>query len=71
MDCSICLDETLGDIFSSDTVWSTTNTTELQFKLNVTIQSMLTMSSGLVNPPIDFTEDVTDGGGVGGGAKCQ
>jgi len=65
------LDETLGEIFTSDTAWSSVNTaTEIEFKKSITIRSMLTMSSGLVSPPFELTEDLADGG-VGGGANLS
>ena len=68
----LSLNDTLGQVFTSDDAW--TNVTEVEFRQNVTIWEMLTMSSGLVLPPIDFENppdylfDVSDGGTAGGSA---
>ncbi len=56
---------------SLQTVWAELNATEVDFKRNVTIYEMLTMTSGLLNPiiddPVDGEAAVLDGGDAGGG----
>jgi CubicO group peptidase (beta-lactamase class C family) len=67
----IGLGETLGEIFTNESVWAELNATEVDFKRNVTIYEMLTMTSGLLNPiiddPVDGEAAVLDGGDAGGG----
>jgi len=46
------LDESLGDIFINETDWNTV-TNETNFRKNVTLRELLTMTSGLVSPPFD------------------
>jgi len=69
------VDDTLGDIFPDDTgAW--VNVTDADFRKAVTIEQMLTMSSGLVQPPFDEMaadpvaayQAVADGGFGGGGS---
>ena len=61
---SLDLNKTLGDIFTNNTIWENVNSTE--FRKSVTIHEMLTMSSGLISPPLDPTETFTNGGNAGG-----
>jgi CubicO group peptidase (beta-lactamase class C family) len=69
----IGLEETLGEIFTNESVWAELNATEVDFKMNVTIFEMLTMTSGLNNPVLDnpalanMTAALEDGGDAGGG----
>lgn len=68
------LDETLGDVFTNASDWSEVNATEVDFVQNVTIYEMLTMSSGLQDPPPGSLPDLDpltvflDGGVAGGGS---
>ena len=45
---SLSLDDTLGDVFTNSTVWD--NVEMADYVQSVTIEEMLTMTSGLVNP---------------------
>mmetsp|Transcript_22480 Transcript_22480/g.48819 ORF Transcript_22480/g.48819 Transcript_22480/m.48819 type:complete len:348 (+) Transcript_22480:399-1442(+) len=73
----LSLNDTLGDIFAATedgTVWS--NVTDAEFKKAVTIESVLSMTSGLVMAPPgegDSSGDVTLAfdGGVAGGRDLQ
>lgn len=51
-DSSLKLTETLGEIFPDEGFWA--NATDVEFRKAVTIQEMLTMSSGLISPPNYF-----------------
>jgi len=69
----LSVNDTLGDIFSNDSpAWDDLNATEAAFTKNVTIEELLTMTSGLIEEPIDLAEIssgeviFTDGGNAGG-----
>jgi len=55
---SLSLDEKLGDVFDSNTssVWA--NVEEAEYVQSVTIEEILTMKSGLVDPPLETHSDV-------------
>mmetsp|Transcript_17887 Transcript_17887/g.32391 ORF Transcript_17887/g.32391 Transcript_17887/m.32391 type:complete len:395 (-) Transcript_17887:243-1427(-) len=62
----ISLEETLYDIWPEDeAVWSKVTGVNVEFRKNVTIQSLLTMSSGLISDP-NNEGTVVDGGDAGG-----
>jgi len=66
----IDVNETLGDIFMEEAAWAKVDETELEFKRNVTIYEMLTMTSGLVDTSSLeelLSANFMDGGDVGGG----
>lgn len=69
----IALDETLDQVFRNDSDWPMVTSDEVDFKKNVTIHEMLSMSSGLTgNPPYDpSTTDYTDGGDAGGASLAD
>ena len=49
----LSLNETLGDIFTDSEAWGGVIDEEtIDFRKNVTIEDMLTMSSGLIDPPL-------------------
>jgi len=48
----LSVNDTLGDVFQDDDVWS--NATDPDFRKAVTIRELLTMSSGLISPPSDM-----------------
>lgn len=65
----LALDESLGEIFTDEAVWANVTDEEESFRKNVTIEELLTMSSGLIDPEAaggfqDWT--LTDGGNAGG-----
>ena len=41
----------LGDIFTDDSAWADVDDNSTDFRKNVSIKDMLTMTSGLVTPP--------------------
>ena len=47
----LSIDETLGDIFTDDSVWDDVDDGTVDFRKSVKIKDMLTMTSGLVCPP--------------------
>ena len=60
-DGKLALNETLGDVFPSDEVWTDVSDESIDFRKNVTIEELLTMSSGLISPP-NFMLDWSWGG---------
>ena len=63
----LLLDETLLDVWPDDTtIWSNVMAEDVDFRKNVTIRSLLTMTSGLVVNSPDEWGDTSDGGDAGG-----
>ena len=55
-DGKLALNETLGDVFPSDEVWTDVSDESIDFRKNVAIEELLTMTSGLISPPnFDFS----------------
>jgi len=50
----LSLDETLGDIFPNDEAWADVTDGSTEFRKNVTVEEMLTMTSGLITTPNNF-----------------
>lgn len=48
----LAINETLGDIFDNDSAWSGVSDETMAIRKAVTVEEMLTMTSGLVLPPI-------------------
>lgn len=61
----LSLDETLFEIWPDENLWRNVTGVNVDFRKNVTIESLLTMSSGLINDP-DNEGNVVDGGDAGG-----
>jgi len=57
----LSLNETLGDVFPNTDAWADVTDGSTDFRKNVTIEEMLTMSSGLISPPNSMS-DMTWGG---------
>ena len=47
----LSIDDTLGDIFTDESAWADIDDNSTEFRKNVSIKDMLTMTSGLVTPP--------------------
>ena len=47
----LSINDTLGDIFTDESAWADVDDNSTDFRKNVSIQDMLTMTSGLVTPP--------------------
>mmetsp|Transcript_24338 Transcript_24338/g.37203 ORF Transcript_24338/g.37203 Transcript_24338/m.37203 type:complete len:413 (-) Transcript_24338:89-1327(-) len=47
----LSLDETLGDIFPNNEAWADVTDGSTEFRKNVTVEEMLTMTSGLITTP--------------------
>jgi CubicO group peptidase (beta-lactamase class C family) len=61
----LSLDETLFEIWPDESIWTNVTGINVDFRKNVTIESLLTMSSGLINDD-DNEGNVVDGGDAGG-----
>lgn len=75
----LSVDETLGDVFKNDEAWADIEDDSVDFRKSVTIEEMLTMTSGLITPAehsvdameelsseemaVGFEEMLVDGGG--------
>lgn len=75
---NLSLNETLGEVFTDKSVWEAVaiaqdnNMTDVEFRKNVTIKQLLTMSSGLVDPSLYWWEDSdSSNGGDAGGADLS
>ena len=57
---SLSLDETLGDVFDSDdsSIWP--NVKEAEYMQSVTIEELMTMTSGLADPPFSSEDSYSD-----------
>jgi CubicO group peptidase (beta-lactamase class C family) len=54
-DGQLSLNETLGDVFSNNDTWADVTDGSTDFRKNVTIEEMLTMSSGLISPLFEMS----------------
>ena len=70
------LNLTLGDIFQDESHWE--DASDVDFRKNVTILELLTMTSGLISPPMDPNADpnasmmaALDGGTAGGASLAD
>lgn len=67
------LDLTLGDLFPDESLWA--GASDVDFRKNVSILELLTMTSGLISPPVDPNVDpnvsmmASFDGGTDGGAS--
>ena len=55
-DGKLSLDETLGAVFPNNDAWANVTDGSAEFRKNVTIEEMLTMTSGLISPPSSASE---------------
>jgi len=65
-DGKLSLDETLGDIFPDDDSWASVTDGSTDFRKGVTVEELLTMTSGLL-PGLGYGEDPQNRGSWGGG----
>lgn len=65
-DCLLSVDQKLGEIFPEDAAWTDVTDGSEDFRKNVTIEELLTMTSGFLDPmdsPISFLLGSSEGGG--------
>lgn len=60
-DGKLSVDETLGDVFPEEEAWVDVTDGSVEFRKSVTIESLLTMTSGLVGDKLPFL-DFSEGG---------
>ena len=63
----LSVDQTLGEMFPEDAAWTDVTDGSEDFRKNVTIEELLTMTSGLLDPPgslvVSFFRGASEGGG--------
>ena len=67
----LSVDQTLGEIFPEDAAWTDVTDGSEDFRKNVTIEELLTMTSGLVDPLADSLVSFLRGASEGGGSSLS
>ncbi|KAL7449470.1 hypothetical protein ACHAWC_001528 [Mediolabrus comicus] len=67
----LSVDQTLGEIFPDDVAWTDVTDGSEDFRKNVTIEELLTMTSGLLDPLADSLVTFLSGEREGGGSSLS